>query len=134
MGTTLEIKSPWAGTREVKLDINQYANNHCLYLGLSTVKGEPYGSITVNLEGKVPDYCGYVDTNNMPEIENFIKKYELGEFTGISEKSGFCSYPLYLFDVEKLRELCPEGMLKYEMNIGNGEQARNKKSEERGAR
>ena len=38
----------------------------------------------------------------------------LGEFTGFTQRSGFCEYPLYLFNVDKLRELCPDGMDKYE--------------------
>lgn len=66
----------------------------------------------------MPDYCAYVDINNMPELEKFIEENEIGEFTGLTGRSGFCEYPLYLFDPEKLRELCPEGMAMYEHSIG----------------
>ena len=71
----------------------------------------------MNLCEGAPDYCGYLDTNNMSEIERFIKENGIGEFTGWKQRSGFCSYPLYKFDPEKLRELCPKGMAEYEASI-----------------
>ena len=80
--------------------------------------------MTVNLMGKVPDYCGYVDLNNMPELEKFIADNELGEFTGLMKRSGFFEYPLYLFNVDRLRELCPDGMLVYESGIGKGRETK----------
>ena len=42
----------------------------------------------------------------------------MGEFSGLVKQSGFNQYPLYMFDAEKLRELCPEGMKMYEDSIG----------------
>lgn len=53
----------------------------------------------------------------MPEMEKFIKDNDLGEFTGLTLRSGFCEYPLYVFNVDKLRELCPKQMEKYESGI-----------------
>ena len=79
---------------------------------------EPYGDLTITLDGKVPDYCAYVDLNNMPELEKFIEENHMGEFSGLVKQSGFSQYPLYMFDAEKLRELCPEGMKMYEDSIG----------------
>ena len=92
-----------------------------MYIGLcnKTEEGyESYGDITVNLSHKAPDYCGYVDVNNMPELEKFIADNQLGEFTGLVEQSGYCTYPLYMFNVDRLRLLCPDGMETYEANIG----------------
>jgi len=120
MENTLKYNSPFSGEIQVSLEINTYLNNGCMYIGL-VEQGEypePYGDLTVNLAGKAPDYCGYVDLNNMPELEKFIEENDLGEFTGLTQRSGFCEYPLYLFNVDKLRELCPDGMQAYEASIG----------------
>ena len=117
----LDYKTQWGSTEKVTIDINSYLNNGCLYIGLvSHEEGypEPFGDLTVNLDGQVPDYCAYVDLNNMPELEKFIEENRMGEFSGLVKQSGFSQYPLYMFDAEKLRELCPEGMKMYEDSIG----------------
>lgn len=118
---TMELKTQWGSTVEVQLEINNYMNNKGLYLELKGREDdcfEPYGDISVNLGTKAPDYCAYVDINNMPELEKFIEENDLGEFTGLTQKSGFCEYPLYMFNVDKLRALCPDGMATYEANNG----------------
>ena len=126
MEKTLNLQSRYGGEIKVSLEINTYLNNGCMYISL-VEQGEypePYGDLTVNLMGKVPDYCGYVDLNNMPELEKFIADNELGEFTGLMKRSGFCEYPLYLFNVDRLRELCPDGMQVYEAGIGKGRETK----------
>ena len=63
MEKTLNLQSQYGGEIKVSLEINTYLNNGCMYIGL-VEQGEypePYGDLTVNLMGKVPDYCGYVD-------------------------------------------------------------------------
>lgn len=120
MEKELELKTSYGETLKVQLEISQYANNGCIYVGVLS-KGEdglePYENLTVNLRDGAPDYCGYIDTNNMPEAEEFLRKNDLGYFTGLVGRSGFCTYPMYCFNVEKLRELCPEGMAAYEASI-----------------
>lgn len=127
MEKTMKLHSQFGGEYDVSLEINTYLNNGCMYIGLRTYEEgypEPYGDITVNLSGKAPDYCGYVDLNNMPELEKFIADNDLGEFTGLTQRSGFCEYPLYLFNVDKLREMCPDGMQAYEASIGKARDAK----------
>ena len=124
---TLVLNTQWGSTEQVQIQINQYMNNGCIYIGLVTNEEgypEPYGDMTVNLPGKAPDYCGYIDLNNMPELERFIADNDLGEFTGLTKRSGFCEYPLYLFNVDKLRALCPDGMQAYEASIGKAKDAK----------
>ena len=127
---TLELKTRLGTTENVTLTVNTYMDNNSLYVGMITAEDgfvEPYGDVTVNLLSSVPPYCAFVDTNNMPELENFLVKNGIAEFTGIQQRSGYCSYPLYLFDVEKMRELCPDGMAAYEQE--NGFDKKTKKKE-----
>ena len=58
---------------------------------------EPYGMLTVNFDQKLPEGYAYVDTNNIPNAEQFIKKYNLGVHQGKFKMSGYCCYPLYKF-------------------------------------
>lgn len=120
MNKQLEMESSFWGKVKLELEINSYMDNNRMYIGLVEVDGEypePFADLTVNISAPCPDYCGYVDTNNCPELEGFIEKHGLGEFTGLMGNSGFCSYPLYLFDPEKLREVAPEGMENFEWTV-----------------
>ncbi|GFI31018.1 hypothetical protein IMSAGC013_02412 [Lachnospiraceae bacterium] len=118
---TLELKTQFGTTENVTLTVNTYVDNNSLYVGMTTAGDgfpEPYCDITVNLLTSVPPYCAFVDTNNMPELEDFLVKNGIAEFTGLMQQSGYCIYPLYLFDAEKMRGLCPDGMAAYEQENG----------------
>ena len=118
---TLKLKTQFGTTENVTLTVSTYMDNKSLYVGMTTEEDgfpEPYGDVTVNLLASVPPYCAFVDTNNMPELEDFLVENGIAEFTGLEQKSGYCSYPLYQFDVEKMRELCLDGMAAYERENG----------------
>lgn len=113
--------SEYGGDSEIQLEVQQYANNGRIAIFMLTnEEGYPehYGSLTVNIDAPAPAYCGYLDTNNLSNAEKFVTENGLGEFTGLTGRSGFCVFPLYLFNAEKLRELCPEQMAAYEYSIG----------------
>lgn len=86
---------------EVMAYRHEYMNDN-LAIRLVTTYGEPWTTLTVNLGVKLPSNYAYVDTNNNPDIEKFIKDNELGEFAGGYMTSGYCRYPLYKFDLTKL--------------------------------
>lgn len=110
--------SEYRGDIEVHLLVCSYQDDNIAIM-LYEKSGECLGAATVNLGflEKLPKYCGFLDTNNLKNIERFFEEYNLGEFTGITAKSGYCQYPLYQFNVDKLRELSPLSMKEYERNL-----------------
>ena len=99
---TYTLKTQWGTTEKVTMTVSKYADRaKNLAIQLWCDDG-PYATMTVNLGKKLAEDEGYVDTNNFPEAESFIKKYKLGKPTGGYGFSGFCAYPLYKFDLAKL--------------------------------
>lgn len=96
----MKYTSPF-GEYEVTVQREKYYNgNLCIQLMCYDKEydfWEPYGRLTVNFEEKLPEGMAYVDTNNLPNAEEFIEKYHLGEFQDKFKMSGFCCYPLYKF-------------------------------------
>ena len=83
--------------------------------------GEPFAMLTVSIDDS-PFYAygfAYVDTNNCPWAEDFIEEYGLGVKKDYYGHSGFCDYPLYFFDVEKINEIeyKTTGKRDYEVDI-----------------
>ena len=73
----LIYKSEYTGDNEVELDIQTYHNNGRIFIGLITNEDgypEPFGDVTVNIDAPAPDYCGYLDINNLSNVENFIRE------------------------------------------------------------
>lgn len=107
---------------EFSIKVAKYQNNGHLAIDLYEYeKGytKPYARLTVNLSDdelfdffseEDKKFAAFVDTNNVPDAENFIKLYHLGRFTGFYGPSGWMSYPMYIFDKELLSEYDPDGM------------------------
>ena len=85
-----------------------------------------FANLTVNIDAPCPEYCAYVDTNNLSTAEEFIKDNELGEFSGFTAVSGYHEYPLYTFD--------PDGMRCYEQINGLGAGKTEEREQDRGGR
>lgn len=80
----------------VEVHYNKYLNDNLAVSVVSAEDGEPLATLTVNLDVLMPGYA-FVDTNNCPWAEDFIRENKLGEPTGTTRKSGYCTYPLYEF-------------------------------------
>lgn len=99
---------PFLGTDyKIWLKEEHYASNGNLALEAYTDKGEPFATISVNLEGVLTPAEGKdhicLDTNNLPE-KSFDGLVEAGVLTptGLVAHSGFCKYPIYKVDLSKI--------------------------------
>lgn len=76
---------------------------------------EPFSLLTVNLpDAPIIKNGAYLDTNNLKYAEKFVCQHGLATKTGMYASSGYCTYPLYTFDMEQLKKLDPVGYEAYE--------------------
>ncbi len=102
----MTVITEYATYKECRLIVAKYRANDGLAIQIWNDEEGPIASLTVCLPNELKPIEGgaYVDTNNCPWAEQFIKENELGEFTGLYGYSGYCAYPLYVFDVDKLNK------------------------------
>ena len=105
----MKYYSPWSGEVNVTVTLEYFRGNNrpCLYLW---DEEGPYGNLGVNLpDNELDEECMYVDVNNMPNAELFLEENGLGEPTGDFGFSGFCMYPVYKLNMERINELVNGG-------------------------
>lgn len=101
---TYEVKS-YGKTYEVYPVLSKYEFGNTLAISLMCDDG-PFCNLTVNIGDSsiwANDTTAFVDTNNCPWAEDFITENGLGAPMGIKGRSGFCTYPLYRFNLEALK-------------------------------
>lgn len=112
----LELTDADGNTEYVRLMIDAYENSHNIYIGLEHETDgyvDYYTDITTD-KICLPYLYAAVRTNGSDEtLSDFIQKYKLGEYTGKNVSNGHCSYPVYRFDEEKLKELDPLNFQNY---------------------
>lgn len=88
------------GNYDVEAVRGDYGNGNTAITLVDKETGEDVANLTVNLvELLLPDQA-YIDTNNFPEAEQFLKETGLGKPTGNTRQSGFCEYPLYNINLD----------------------------------
>lgn len=96
----------------VSLVTDKYVENDNLYVGIiSWDEGypEPWGDLTVNLGYECSKNCAYIDTNNNgQQIVDWLIENKLGRLTGKVERSGFCVYPEFEFDMNEVNKYFEE--------------------------
>lgn len=66
---------------------------------------EPYATLTKCLGDFPPTHCAYLDSNNVPDLVEFVIGKGWCEQVG-EGASGFCTYPFVEFTDEFLNEIC----------------------------
>lgn len=78
-----------------------YRNGGSMAVTMNTQDDEDgYAVVTVNLSHPLQrgEYA-FVDTNNLSGIDDWLEENGIAEFTGITARSGFCTYPLMKFNL-----------------------------------
>lgn len=102
-----------SGSYQVIPKISTYVNNDNLYVGFDFYDPDfggidHFADITVNVQ-RLPYLQCAINTNlNGQQIVNFLLKNDFGYFTGGSQNSGFCSFPVFEFKEERLRQIDSE--------------------------
>lgn len=97
----------YENTYKIRLDYTTYNCNGTLALQLMDQIGdgqeEPFGMATVNLpeSGRLALNEQFVDTNNMPGIEEWLTCHGIAKPTGEVGRSGYCTYPVFAFNLPK---------------------------------
>ena len=88
--------------QEVTIQYSKYCEGDKLAVVLLDKYEQMYGVLSVNLidEQLTNKNCAFIDTNNVPQAEEFLKKYNIAKPTGKFGFSGFCTYPEYEFKKE----------------------------------
>lgn len=115
MDETKTLGYDWEfGHEELTIEVNSYANNGSLYIGLyHLVDGYPesFGDLTVNLPyGGTRANEAYIDDFSSKSKLQFIKKYKLGKVLPEKGHSGYVAYNKVAFDLERLTEFDKEGV------------------------
>ena len=87
-----------------------------LYMAKSTEDyeaGEPFAKLTVSFGEFISiKNAAYIDTNNCPFADQLLK-YGIEKKTGLTKNSGYCSYPLWIFNEDFLKEIGGEEYERY---------------------
>ena len=97
------------GEYRVVIELAQYANNRttCVKL-LEADDYAPFATISKNLDVMLEENEIYVDKNNCPWAEEFLQQYDLGENLNDDGFSGYCQYPKYRLNLNKITKMTYE--------------------------
>lgn len=114
-----DYDTSYGETEKVNILIANYADNDNLYVGMNFFDRDIgamdfFGDVTVNIT-KLQPFMATIDTNNnnAEKIMTFLTENGFGELAGRSLPSGFCVYPVFRFNQEKLAQADPNGFKQY---------------------
>ena len=80
-----------------------YLHGGGLAIWIMSEEDGPMAHLTTNIV-PLPKPYAFLDTNNCLEVEELVVKLGIAKDRGARTKSGYCVYPLYEFDLEKVSE------------------------------
>jgi len=98
----------WGSNHKVTFETSRYCQNGNLCVKLLCWDDgypEPWSNLTVNLGIALPSNMAFIDTNNNGEaIIDWLEKHNIGQLTGRVQTSGWCSYPEFKFNMDKIKQ------------------------------
>lgn len=102
------------GDEIVSLHVNSYSYGGGLYIGMTNYGEdgpEPFADMTVN----IPAYSlepneAIISGDISKDLLNFIKENKLGKKLPYTVKSGYGTYAVVAFDLDRLKEFDPKGI------------------------
>lgn len=107
MAKTYYPLNAYGKTYKVRMEKSSYQSNGTLAVALIMDTEEPFGMITVNIAPSdifADEKAAFIDTNNCPWAKEFLIENKIAFECGVSAGSGYCTYPLFEFDIDKLGE------------------------------
>lgn len=122
-----EFESEYGGKYIVSPWINMYKDNDNLYLGLYCQdKGgeywEPFCDVTVNTVSLAYLESAVDTNNNGAKIVDFLEANGFGQRTPYVVSSGFCTFPIFKFNEDRLKEIDPKVFTEYQKAYGQYKQ------------
>ena len=108
---TFDLETKYSVYKDCYLLTGKFVADNSLSIEIWNDEDGPIVDLTKCL-GNADENQGYLDTNNYPWLQELVDRLGIGKFTGLLKQSGFCTYPLYEFDMDKVKEY--EGFIEEE--------------------
>ena len=134
-----EYNAEYGGHYTVRPKIGIYASNdnlcvHFEFLDEESGFWEPYGYATVNTS-PLGFMEAAIDTNdNGNEILKFLETNGFGKLTPFCVHSGFCTFPIFRFNEEKIKQIDPKVFSEYAKPFGLEKQPLDKQISDAGSK
>ena len=107
MSKRFDVTTEYETYKDCYFILDRYMEDNSVYLAIWNDEDGPIADLTRCL-GLAEDGYGYLDMNNCPWAANLVKELEIAKDTGMTQRSGYCIYPLYEFDIDKVNEYVKE--------------------------
>ena len=100
---TFTVNTPYSTYEDCYFVTGNYMADNSLSIQIWNDEDGPIADMTRCLCDAKKGFS-YLDMNNCPWSRELVERLGIGTFTGQVSMSGFCTYPLYEFDMAKIKE------------------------------